>query len=170
MLSLAVTHHWIRSPSAICKGLPQLQRENPLHECCTCPKTWILTTFWWYSGRINTWQIFFFLTHESHSRGTARCIILLQFSYSPLEVWFVLSSVLWCVVRNPLSSRCSRLSRECDNFLPSLWNSQSIQGKLHFLCVWLFKVGSFKVEHYLNRSPIACNCAVIYASCWQLWT
>ena len=39
LLSLAVTHHWIRSPSAICKGLPGLQRENPLHECCTCPKT-----------------------------------------------------------------------------------------------------------------------------------
>lgn len=57
-------------PQLYAKACLNCREKNPLHECCTCPKSWILTTFWWYPGRINTWQNFFFffpfLMHHIH--------------------------------------------------------------------------------------------------------
>lgn len=113
-------------PSLDQKSLSYMQRpawivreKNPLHECCTCPKSWILTTFWWYPGRINR----FFFPHASHSRGSARWIILLQCSCSPL--WGVICSVFSVVMccHKSLGSRCSRLSRERDNLVSWIWTS-----------------------------------------------
>lgn len=94
LLSLAVTHHWIRRTSVICKVLHE---ENPFHEYCTCPKNInnLLVESWQ-----NKHLTDFFSFLESYSRGSARCIILLQFSSSSLVVWFMLCSLLWCVVRS----------------------------------------------------------------------
>ena len=70
-------------------------------------------------------EFFFSSSHESHSRGSARCTILLQFSYSPLEVWYVLCLVLWCVVKTPRAADAPVCRGERNNFVPPLLRKYS---------------------------------------------
>lgn len=78
------------------------------------PKDLKIPTFWWHPGRMNMTEFFF--PHESHSRGSARCLILQRFSCSPLVLWFVLCSGLWCAVKNPSAFNA-----------PILWGSVTTQ-------------------------------------------
>lgn len=131
LLSLAVTHRWITSPSAIRKGLPELQRKKK-------PITWVLhmpedlninnllvvpwqnthlTDFFFpFSWITFTWQC------QVHNPAT------ILFLPTGGVIASVFSVVMCC--QKSLGSRCSRLLGECDNFVPRLWNSLSILGKL----------------------------------------
>lgn len=97
-------------------------------------------------------------SHESHSRGSARCTILLQFSYSPLEVWYVLCSVLWCVVKTPRAADAPVCRGERNNLVPPLLRKYS--GKSSFLtCA--------TSQSYSHQSLIPCNYvnSFIFSTC-----
>ena len=140
LLSLAVTHHWIRSPSAIRPAW--ITERKSITWVLHMPKDLNINNLLVVPWQNKHLTEFFFFSCESHSRGTARCIILLHFCCSPLVVWFVLCSALWCVVKNPLAANATVCHRVVTTQFTA-FEIENVFENVHFFCLQLFKVCLF---------------------------